>query len=223
MKYWLAGVCAGAMALTAVSAQAVTIAWADWTSASPSLGLANGSIANGMGAVTVDYMGPAYTFALVVPGGGTYYYTEGTPAPYTGGDVDNAPSENDILALSTGGTSMITFSVPVVNPVLALVSWNGNTVDFGTPIEIVSFGAGFFGNGIPELNMAGTGFFGNGEVHGIVRILGTHDKITFSHTGEFWHGLTVGIEAAAQAPEAAPLALLGSALAGVGFLARRKR
>jgi len=118
----------------------------------------------------------------------------------------------------------------VIDPVLALVSWNGNTVDFGVPIEIVSFGAGFFGSGTPTLNGAGTGFFGSGEVHGIIRLPGTHNQITFSHTSENWHGVTVGIAGVAspsppppQVSEAAPLALLGSAVAAFGIAAVRRK
>ncbi|MCA8928947.1 MAG: hypothetical protein KDC18_12825 [Alphaproteobacteria bacterium] len=216
MRGWTMAIAVAGAVLASASAQAVTIDWADWVAASASGGVATGTIASGATSVGVTYSGPQF-FAAQVSGGGNFY----TGNAYTNGDVDNAPPTSDILELSLGGTSTITFSQAVVDPVLALVSWNGNIVDFGTPIEIVSNGSGFFGSGTPILNGTGTGFTGNGEVHGIVRILGTHDSITFTHTSEQWHGLTVGI-AAVAAPEAAPLALLGSALAGLGLLARRK-
>ena len=169
MKMSAIGGLAIAAMIASHSANAIMIDWADWTVADPGAGTASGTLA-GM-SLTVDYMGPAMFGAQTA--GGTYYYTEGVPAPYTGGDVDNAPPDPDILQLSLGGTSMISFSQTVVDPVLALVSWNTNTVDFGRQIEIVSNGDGFFGTtGNPILNGSNTGFFGAGEVHGVVRILG---------------------------------------------------
>jgi hypothetical protein len=71
-----------------------------------------------------------------------------------------------------------------VDPYIGLVSWNGNTVDFGVPIVIDSFGPGYWGSGTPILNGTSTGFFGSGEVHGVIRLPGSFDSITFSHTSE---------------------------------------
>lgn len=216
MRNWIGGaVVAGAM-FAAASAQAVTIDWTDWTAGNNVAGTAVGTV----GGIGVSYSGPAYNF--IQTNGGTNYWTEGVPAPYTSGDVDNAPPPSDIIALSTGGTSTIAFDMPVVDPVIALVSWNGNVADFGTDIEIVSFGPGFWGNGSFG-SVTPTGFTGVGELHGVIRLPGTHNSITFTHTSENWHGIQVGIEGVAvQTPEAAPLALLGVGAIALAAASRRR-
>ena len=157
----------------------------------------------------------------------------GTPgvvdAPYTGAVVDNGPPDADIVALNAGGSKTITFSQPVVDPLIALVSWNGNIVDFGTSIEILTFGPGHWGNGTPVLNADGTGFTGSGEVHGVIRLPGTHSSITFTDTSENWHGFTLGVLGVdggpgpdPTVPVPLPLALFGVGLAAMGLMRGRR-
>ena len=134
-----------------------------------------------------------------------------------------------MLALSTGGTVTITFSSAIEDFFIALVSWNSNTVDFNTPIEIVSFGAGYWGNGTPVLNADGDGFFGQGEVHGAIRVPGAFTSLTFTHTSEGWHGLTFGVLGLSDepppppVPEPATLLLLGLGLLGLGLVHSSRR
>lgn len=211
-------------ASTAVSAAPVT--WTDWTStpaaASQVLGVLN---VNGT-PVDVTFTGP-YAFAQLGAGSDTNYWT--IPTTYESSVVDNAPPPTDLIALNTGGTKTITFSQAVQDPLIAFTSWNGNTVDFGTPIELLSSGPGFWGNGTVQVNPAGTGFFGNGEVHGVIRLPGSFTQITFTDTSENWHGFTLGVVGLADdggggtVPEPGVLALVGLGLLGSVFARRRRR
>jgi len=167
--------------------------------------------------VSVTFSGQ-YVFAQT--SGGINYWNPS--APYISTSVDNAPPNSDIIACNFGGFKTITFSRVVKDPLLALVSWNSNTVDFGVPIEILSYGKGYWGNGTPILNAGGTGFFGSGEVHGVIRFPGEYNSITFADSAEYWHGLTVGATSLPLFPEPGTMLLLGTGLIGL-FGSRIKR
>jgi hypothetical protein len=208
-----------------MGAHAAVVSWTDWTSQSgptvPSPSVSGTLDVSGT-PVGVTYSG-AYSFAQT--SGGTNYWNPS--GPYISTLVSNAPPASDIVALNAGGTVTISFSQAVVDPLIALVSWNGNTVDFNTPIDILSFGQGFWGNGTPILNANGDGFFGNGEVHGVIQLPGTFTSISFSHTSENWHGLTVGVVGLAPPPNGAPepgsIVLVALALGGLAIVRRRMR
>jgi len=191
-------------------ALAAPVSWTDWTTASS--GQVNGVLTFGTTDVAVTFNGGYLSAQL---NGGTNYWIPATP--YISATVPNAPPDPDIIKLDIGGTATINFSQPVENPLLALVSWNGNTVDFGVPIQILSSGTGYWGTGTFILNSTGTGFVGSGEAHGVVELPGVYSSITFTHTSENWHGLTVGATAAAV-PLPPSAWLVGSGLlALVGF------
>jgi len=196
-----------------VAAQAAPVSWTDWTSAAS--GVVNGSLTFGVDTVAVQFSG---TYSFAQTSGGTNYWNPS--APYISATVPNAPPTSDIIGLNTGGTATITFSIPVQDPLLALVSWNGNTVEFGVPINILSYGRGYWGSGTPILNQNGTGFYGSGEVHGVIELPGVYSSISFTHTNEYWHGLTVGARDVVV-PLPGTLLLLGSGL--IALAGRRHR
>ena len=216
---------AAGIAMAAAPALAVPVNWTDWTAASANQVV--GTVQVGATPVSVTFNG-AYLFAQT--NGGTNYWTEGSPAPYTSGTVDNAPPASDIIGLNTGGTFTLDFGQSILNPIIALVSWNSNTVTFSGPIETVSEGRGYWGDGA-FANVTANGFNGSGELHGIVRVLGNYTQISVTHTSENWHGIQVGVEGLTppppppppEVPVPLPLALLGTGIAALAIAGRRKR
>lgn len=202
--------------------RAATVYWTDWTSVLATTPGVLGTLDIGSSVVDVSFSG-SYSFAQT--SGGTNYWSPA--APYLSATVDNAPPASDIIALADGGTATITFSEAVLDPLIALVSFNGNTVEFGVPIEILSYGAGYWGGGTPILNSGGTGFFGSGEVHGVIRVPGSFTSLSFTHTSENWHGITVGVvglgspQPPSTVPEPTTMLLLGFGIVGVAAFGRR--
>ncbi len=128
-----------------------------------------------------------------------------------------------MVSLNVGGTKTITFSRAVTDPYVAFLSWNGNAATFSQPFEKISEGCGYWGCGTFDLG-AGNTFVGNGEVHGVLRVVGTVTTLTFTDNSETWHGFTVGIGGVADTvPEPSSWALLLSGLAPVGATMRRRR
>ena len=198
------------------AAHAAQVTWTDWTTSNP--GLVTGTLAVPSGNIGVSASG---AFIRTQISGGTNYWIPS--APYIGAAIENAPPGTDIIELNVGGTETITFSQAVVDPLIALVSWNGNTVKFSTPIDIVSHGRGFWGDGTPVPNATGDGFFGSGEVHGVVRLPGTYTSISFTHTSENWHGFTVGITSAVPEPDTRVLLALALPLLALSLRRRTRR
>lgn len=206
----------GAGVILSNSAYAATVYWTDWTQSS------NNTVTGAIDAlgttVGINTSSSTNYHFVQTDGSGINYYLPS--APYISPAVENAPSTSDIIALNSAGTETIVFSTAVVDPLIALVSWNGNTLEFNAPIEIVSYAPGYWGSGTPILNGTETGLYGSGDLHAVVRLKGTYNSISFTHTSELWHGYTVGITAAVPEPETYGLMLLGLGL--IGISARRR-
>ncbi len=214
------------MLLATTAANGVVVAWADWTGATTTV--ASGTITSGATTLglTLSTSGEPINFVQTGQPAETNYFTEPNPgaAPYTSGDVSNAPPAAEMVSLAAGGLKTITFSQAVTNPYIAFVSWNGNVAAFSQPFEKVSEGCGYWGCGTFSQG-AGNTFVGSGEVHGILRFLGTFSSISFTDTDENWHGLTVGIGgvAAPSVPEPATWALMIGGFGLTGAALRRRR
>jgi hypothetical protein len=214
-----------AVASASLPSIAATVDWTNWTSAGTQT--VAGSAVDGGSTVGVTFSGD-YAFAQINNTGVDYWL----PAvPYISSAVSNAPASPDIVGLSAAGTFTITFSQPVVNPLIALVSWNGANVTFGGgadqqayDIQYLSSGCGYWGCGSFG-SPTSTSFTGNGELHGVIELQGTYSSITFSDSvAEYWHGLTVGFESIASAPVPEPgnLALMLAGLGTLGIALRRR-
>ena len=146
------------------------------------------------GTVTVTYTGQL-TFGQV--SGGTNYFVPGTP--YINEVTANAPAHSDILGLTGGaGVNTLTFDPPVTGLVMAHVSLGTPSTnvkyDFDTPITLLSYGAGYYGNG--TIVVEGTDVISGVEGHGATQFHGTISSVSWTVIGsEYWHGFTVGIPA----------------------------
>jgi hypothetical protein len=208
--------------------EAAPVFWTDWISGTAGAsGSASGVIDFGGGnIVNVDYTGE---MVFIQTNGGTNYWIPS--APYISAQVDNAPPDSDIVALSSATSKTLTFSMPIDNLFFAVVSLNGNGYQFDQDFEVVSFGPGYWGNGTLTKQDLGNGQFqlnGTGEPHGVIRFTGAVSSITWtSLTNEVWNGFTVGTYglALSDIPEPTTLGagLIAVALMGLAWNQRRQR
>ena len=199
------------------SAWADLIIWTDWTSADST------SAAGTAGAVGVTFSGVINPFAQTA--GGTFFWGVNSAIYTSAPEVDNPPPDSDIIRLTGGGGAGIqtlTFSIPVVDPVMAILSLGRTatvvTYDFDASFDILNSGAGFFGGGV--LNELVGDILQGREGHGLIQFSGTFSTISWTiPSSEFWHGFQIGF---AAVPEPMSIWLMMIGLIGLGAMVRCK-
>lgn len=222
---------AGIIATASMQAMSAPIIWTDWTSGT------TGSVANdtARGVMTIGSQTVDVTFsgdiAFLQSSGGTNYWTAPTgTSPYTSTAVDNAPGTSDIVATSRAGVlQTITFSQAVLDPVMAIVSVGqpgfAVTYAFDQEFDILSQGRGYWGGTSTSFsNPTGTNNLIGSEAHGTIQFSGAVTSISWvANPAEYWHGFTVGTAGVAAVPEPSSLLLSFLGLAGIAFVARRRK
>ena len=213
-----AGLALAALALAASSANATT-AWTNWTSGTT--GSSSGTASGTLGSGTVSYTGENECLNC--------YASNWSPAStWTGGSVTSAPPGNSGIQLWGGNgsvTDTITFSSPVKDPVIAIVSLGQGGInasfDFiGNPTFTLEGGGPSSAWGGSGLTAIGSNVYGS-EGNGLVQFLGTYSSISWTNpTYEYYYAFTVGT---AGVPEPASWSLVIMGLGGVGAALRLRR
>ena len=204
--------------------------WTDWLSATQSgnQGTVIGSLATPGTDVTVTYTGEL-NFSQTTPT--TNYFQP--RATFLGAVLqDAAPITSDMIALSggTGITNTFTFSAPILNPFISIVSLGRPSVAvdyvFDAPLAIIAGGPTTIFGGGPLTSPSATVVRGQ-EGNGTIRFEGSFNSLSFTTVnGEFWSGITLGVEGVAGpsvVPEPATVVMLATGLLGLGLMARRRR
>ena len=217
MKFRLA-VAAAALATSGL-ANAATIDWNTWSSNT------NGTIATSSGPVTVTYRGEMSGFYTNYPSWNpSDSFADGTI-------VDNGPTGTNGIVRLIGGfgneatVDSITFSAPVLNPVISIWSLgqSGDTASFRfrgvTPVLVAGGPSDEYDGGSIVVNgntVSGT------EGNGTVQFLGTYTSLSWTNpVAENWYGFNVGASEVTAVPEPGSVGLLLAGLTLLGLARRR--
>jgi hypothetical protein len=200
------------------SANATTV-WTNWTASTPDA--VNGSATGTLGGNIVNYSGEMECLNC--------FASNWSPATtWEGGPVTSAPPGNSGIQLFGGQsppvTDTLTFTTPVTNPVLAIVSLGqgGDTASFNFTDSFTLLGGG------PSTTWAGQALTSSGDVvfgtegNGLVLFTGTFSSISWTNpTREVYYAFNVGTVGAIPEPSTWAMMILG--FAGVGFMTYRRR
>lgn len=189
-----------------------------------SIDLGTGTVTGTMGGITVTYTSTDLNANTQINNIGTnYWYCGGSYCPvyYYPPQGITPPDTVDMISIwGYGVAHTITFSSPVTNPVMALISLGQPTVFttyyFDQPFSILTSGGGWWGGG--SLNFISPNGLEGIEGDGLVQFNGTFSQITWTGANpEYWNGFNVG-----TIPEPGTLALLGTGVVGLAGVLRRK-
>jgi len=183
------------------------------------------------GAVGVSYAGQVGSNSVVNGVGGN---TSWLPAStFSGGNISNGPAPNrDNIALTGGtgtGVNTITFSSPVIDPVMAIWSLGAG----GAPASFVFTASEPFTiqSGGPSVEFGGSSITAAGntvngvEGNGTIQFSGMFTQITWTNPqSEFYYAFTVGVAGPVTSPVPEPKTyiLFGTGLLAISVLLRRR-
>lgn len=215
--------------LASTKVWATPISWTDWTAFTA--GSLTGTATGTASSVIVSYAGEVQSNSVVNGvGGNTSWLPTST---FSGGTISNGPAPNrDNIALTGGtatGTNTITFSVPVVDPVMAIWSLGAG----GAPASFVFSASEPFTiqSGGPSVEFGGSPITAAGntvnglEGNGTIQFNGTFNQITWTNPQfEFYYAFTVGVPGPTTSPIPEPRTyiLIGTGLLAFSVLMRRK-
>jgi len=202
--------------MSAQPAVAETVLWTDWTTIDEPHQIAQGTVGGvSVTLTTTDVINP-----VQVDGGVWGNLWGANPETYIGGGVDNGPPDADMVGFVGGGVQTLTFSEPVSDPVIAIISLGSAQVMdyvFNDPFSILSSGPNPFSGGAPPpplTNPSGNVLRGS-ESSGIIRFSGTFTTLTWDiPVPEIagWQAIQVAI---APSPPPNPVPTLGPWLAAL--------